>query len=80
MREPDFHNVVFRRTTSYLGVHFTTLFFKISIKFLRSGSLQVSASASASVSALMPASILENGYDTDAWCEWYRYKSMWAMH
>ena len=31
-----------------------------------------------SVSVLMLASILENRYDADAWCELYRYKSLWA--
>ena len=34
---------------------------------------------SASASALMLPSILENGYDTDAWCGFYRYKSMLAI-
>ena len=37
------------------------------------------ATASASTSVLMLASTLENGYGTDAYCEWYRYKSMWAI-
>ena len=35
--------------------------------------------ASASASALMQASKLENGDDTDAWCGLNRYKSMWAI-
>ena len=35
--------------------------------------------ASSSVSALMLASMLENGYEADAWCGLYRYKSMWAI-
>ena len=39
---------------------------------------RASASASASVSILMLPSMLENGYDTDAWCGLYRYKLMWA--
>ena len=37
------------------------------------------ASASASVSALMLASMLANGYDTDAWCGLQWCKSMWAI-
>ena len=34
-------------------------------------------SASASVLALMLVSMLENGYDTDAWCGSCRHRSMW---
>ena len=33
----------------------------------------------ASVSALTLASTFEKGYDTNAWCGLYRYKSMWAI-
>ena len=35
--------------------------------------------ASASVSALSLASMLENEYDADAWYEWYSYQSMRAL-
>ena len=42
-------------------------------------SVSASASASTSVSALTLASMLENGYDVDAWCALSKYRSMTAI-
>ena len=41
--------------------------------------MSVIVSATASVSALMLVSMLENGYDADAWCRLSGYKSMWTI-